>query len=60
MEWGVIHFSDNENNDRVTELYELKSLSLPRPVKELTRFEEELLSLVKNIKFKKVRNHLKD
>ena len=42
------------------EWYRLKSLSSPRPVKELTPFENELISLVKNIKFRKVRNHFQD
>ena len=49
MRWKAIQFSDNEDNDRKTEWYGLKSLSSPRPVKELTPFENELISLVKNI-----------
>ena len=39
------------------EWYGLKSLSSPRPVKKLTPFKNKLISLVKNIKFRKVRNH---
>ena len=42
------------------EWYGLKSLSSQRPVKELTSFENELISLVKSIKFIKVRNHFQD
>ena len=60
MRWKAIQFSNNENNDSKTEWYGLKSLSSPRPVKELTPFENELISLVKNIKFRKVRNHFQD
>ena len=60
MRWKAIQFSDNEDNDRKTEWYGLKSLSSPRPVKELTPFENELISLVKTIKFRKVRNHFQD
>ena len=60
MRWKAIQFSNNENNNSKTEWYGLKSLSSPRPVKELTPFENELISLVKNIKFRKVRNHFQD
>ena len=60
MRWKAIQFSNNENNDSKTEWYGLKSLSSPRPVKELTSFENELISIVKNIKFRKVRNHFQD
>ena len=60
MRWKEVQFSNNEDNDSKTEMYELKSLSSPRPVKELTPFENELIPLVKNIKFKKVRNHFQD
>ena len=38
----------------------LKSLSSPRPLKELTPSKNELISLVKNIEFRSVRNHLQD
>ena len=41
MRWKEVQFSNNEDNDSKTELYELKSLSSPRPVKELTPFENE-------------------
>ena len=60
MRWKAIQFSNNENNDRKMEWYGVKSLTSPRPVKELTPFRSELISLVKNIKFKKVRNHFQD
>ena len=60
MRWKEVQFSNNEDNDSKTEMYELKSLSSPRPVKELTPFENEWIPLVKNIKFRKVRNHFQD
>ena len=60
MRWKAIQFSNNKNNDSKTEWYGLKSLSSPRPVKELTPFENKLISLVKNIKFRKIRNHFQD
>ena len=60
MRWKGIPFSNNEDNDRKTEWHGLKSLSSPSPVKELTSFENELISLVKNIKFRKAINHFQD
>ena len=60
MAWNTIQFRKNEYNDSKTEWYGLKSLSSPKPVKEPTPFETELISLVKNIKFIKVRNHFQD
>ena len=42
------------------EWYGLKLLCSSRSGKELTSFENELISLVKNIKFRKVRNHFQD
>ena len=55
--WETIYFTDIEDNESKTEWYGLKSLSLAMPVKELTPFENEINSLVKDIKFRKVRNH---
>ena len=60
MRWKTIQFSYNKNNDSKTEWYRLKLLSSLRPVNELTLFENELISLVKNIKFRKVRNYFRD
>ena len=42
IRWKAIQFSNNENNDSKTERYGLKSLSSPRPVKELSPFEKEI------------------
>ena len=55
-----IQFSNNENHDSKTEWYGLRSLSSPKPVKEVTPFENELISLVKNIRYRKVRNHFQN
>ena len=60
MRWKAIHFSHNEDCQNKTEWYGLNSLNSPRPVKELTLFENELFSLVKNIKLRKVRKDLQD
>ena len=43
MRWKAIQFSNIENNDSKTNWYGLKSLTSPRPVKELTPFENELI-----------------
>ena len=51
MRWKATYFCGNEDNDNKTECYGLKSLSPPRPVKELTPFKNELILFVKNIKF---------
>ena len=53
MRWKATECSNNEDNSSKMEMYELKLLSPPRLVKDLTPFENELTSLVKNIKFKK-------
>ena len=55
--WKAICFTGIEDNENETEWYGLKSLSSPIPVKELTPFENEINSLVEDIKFRKVRNH---
>ena len=60
IRWKAVPFSNNEDNDRKTEWYGLKSLSLVRPVKELTLLENGLMLLVNNVKFRKVTNHLQD
>ena len=59
MRWKAIQFSNNESNNK-TESYGLKSLCSRRPVKKFTPFENELISLVTNMKFRKARNHFQD
>ena len=58
MRWKGIHFRENEDNKTKAEW--LKSLSSPRPMKELTALENDLISLVKNIKFRNVKNLFQD
>ena len=41
--WKPIQFSNNEDIVRKTEWYGLKLLSSPRPVREVTPFENELI-----------------
>ena len=41
VRWKTIQFSNNEDNNSKTEWYALKSLSSPRPMKELTPFKNE-------------------
>ena len=60
MRRKAIHFSDNEDYINKTEWYGLKSLNSPRTKKEITPFENEFVSLIKNIKFRKVRNDFQD
>ena len=40
--------------------YGLRSFKIPPPIKELAAFECELIELVKNIKFRKVKNQLQN
>ena len=60
MRWKAIHFNDNDSTDSNiednTEWHGLKSPCSPREVKELIPFENDLVELIKNIKFKKIRN----
>ena len=62
MRWKAIHFNNNNNNsidnnkEENTEWYGLKSSYSPRQVKELIPFENDLVELIRNIKFRKIRN----
>ena len=57
MRWKAIHFSNNNsidnNKEENTEWYGLKSPYSPRQVKELIPFENDLVELIRNIKFRK-------
>ena len=53
MRWKVIH-CDMKGNRIKTETYELKSQKTPLPINELAAFENDLIELVKNIKFRTV------
>ena len=58
MRWKEIHFSNNNsidnNKEENTEWYGLKSPYSPRQVKEFIPFENELVELIRNIKFRKI------
>ena len=60
MRWEAIHFNKNDSKDNKiednTEWYGLKSPYSPRQVKELIPFENDLVELIRNIKFRKIRN----
>ena len=57
MRWKVIYF-DMKGNNIKTETYGLKSQKTPSPINELAAFENDLIELVKNIKFPTVHNQL--
>ena len=60
MRWKAVHFNSNEKTDNNiednTEWYGLKSPCSPRQVKELIPFENDSVELIRNIKFRKIRN----
>ena len=60
MRWKAVHFNNNEKTDNNiednTEWYGLKSPCSPRQVKELIPFENDSVELIRNIKFRKIRN----
>ena len=62
MRWktNVLFFNKNNSignsKEGNTEWYGLKSLNSPRKVKELILFENCLVELIRNIKFRKIRN----
>ena len=57
MPWKVI-YCDMKGNSIKTETYGLNSLKTPPPINELAAFENDLIELVKNIKFRTVQNQL--
>ena len=52
------NFSGHQKRKNNQERYGLRSFKIPPPVKELATFQSELVELVKNIKFRKVKNQL--
>ena len=59
MRWKEIHFnnsSTDNNKEEDTEWYGLKLPYSPRQVKELIPFGNDLVELIRNIKFRKIRN----
>ena len=57
MRWKVVFF-DMKGNSIITETYGLKSQKAPPPIIELAAFENDLMKLVKNIKFRTVQKQL--
>ena len=59
MRWKAI-FNNNDSRDSIkeenTEWYVLKSPYSSRQMKELIPFENDLVELIRNIKFRKIRN----
>ena len=54
MRWKAIFMKTiKEKNNQ--QRYGLRSFKIPPPVKELAAFESDLIELVKNIKFRKVK-----
>ena len=57
MRWEVLCNSKKETNGIKTEWYVLKSSKTLKQVKELIPFENDLIALVQNIRFRNTRNH---
>ena len=57
MRWKVSEFLGKlDSNRNKNETYGFKSLNCPPAVEEMAQFENDLLLLIKNLEFKKVRN----
>ena len=57
MRWKVLCNGKKETNGIKTEWYGLKSLKTPKQVKKLISFENDLITLVQNIRCRQMRNH---
>ena len=57
MRWKVI-YCEIKGRSIKTETYGLKSPKTPTPINELAGFENDLIELAKNIKFRTVHNQL--
>ena len=55
MSWKVIYFN-SKTNDNSSERYGLKTLKCAKQVKELVPFKNDLIDMLKVIKFRKVKN----
>ena len=55
MPWKAI-YCNSKTNDNSSERYGLKTLKCPKQVKELVPFENDLIDMLKVIKFRKVKN----
>ena len=57
MRWKALCNDKKETNGIKTEWYELKSSKTTKQVKDCIPFENDLIALVQNIRFRKTRNH---
>ena len=55
MRWKAI-YCNSKTNDNANERYGLKTLKCPRQVKEVVPFENDVIDMLKVIKFPKVKN----
>ena len=57
MRWKVLEFLDKcDSNSNKNQKYSLKALKCPPAVEEMAQFQNDLLLLIQNLKFKKVHN----
>ena len=55
MRWKAI-YCNSKTNDNASERYGLKTLKCPRQMKEVVPFENDVIDMLKVIKFPKVKN----
>ena len=60
MRWIAIYYNKGKGRRNQTEWCGLRSTRCPGKVNELVPFEKDLIALVKNIKFRKVKNHFQE
>ena len=58
MRWKAIMYDAGCKQNIKLEKYGLKTLHSPKQVKELSAFEKDLISVVKEIKFKNARSEV--
>ena len=56
MRWKVLCNGKKETNGIKTEWYGVKSFKTPKQVKQLMPFENDLVALVQNIRFRNTKN----
>ena len=57
MRWKVLFNGKKETNGLKSERYGLKPSKTLKQVKDLIPFENDLIALVQNIRFRKTKNH---
>ena len=57
MRWEAIYLNAGKGRRNQTEWYGLRSTMCPEKLNELVSFEKDLVPLVMNAKFRKVKNH---